>query len=74
MQIGADYYRSRESSWEGVPQPGVVSSRMKLVTDDWQTVSAMTFNDLGRTFPAGKRGIDKAEFLENLPPLDSLET
>jgi hypothetical protein len=74
MQIGADYYRTRDSTWDGVPQPGVAASRMKLVTDEWQSVSAMTFNDVGRTYPAGKRGIDKAEFLENPPPLDLLES
>lgn len=73
MQIGADYYRSRNSTWDGVPQPGVAASRMKLVTDDWQSISAMTFNDVGRTFPEGKRGIDKAEFLKNPPPLHLLE-
>jgi hypothetical protein len=70
MQIGADYYRTPDSNWDGVPQPGVVGSRLKLLTERWQSISAMTFNDVGRTFPPGKRGIDKAEFLENMPPLD----
>ena len=74
MQIGADYYRTPNSTWDGVPQPGVAGSRLKLVTDEWQSVSAMTFNDVGRTFPAGKRGIDKAEFLDNPPPLKLLDS
>lgn len=69
MQIGADYYRSEDIPWAGVPAPAIVSSRFKLVTEKWQPISAMTFNDVGRTEPPGLRGISVDEFLENPPPL-----
>ncbi|MGE0799929.1 MAG: hypothetical protein AB7G13_23190 [Lautropia sp.] len=68
MQIGADYYQSLDFKWDGVPAPAVVSSRLKRLGNGWQAISAMTFNDVGRTDPPGRRGIDKAEFLENPPP------
>ncbi len=70
MQVGADYYRTRETTWDGVPAPAVVSSRLKLISTEWQSISAMTFNDVGRTDPPGSRGISKAEFLDNPPPFD----
>jgi hypothetical protein len=68
MQVGADYYFSKDSTWNGVPAPAVVSSRLKLIKPDWQTISAMTFNDVGRSDPPGERGISRAEFERNPPP------
>ena len=70
MQIGADYYPSREVGWNGVPAPAIVLSRLKLVTREWQPINALTFSDVGRTDPPGKRGISREEFLRNPPPLE----
>ncbi|NLD54116.1 MAG: hypothetical protein GX652_05585 [Burkholderiaceae bacterium] len=70
MQIGADYYQSRDIGWKGVPVPAIVLSRFKYVTREWQPINALTFNDVGRTDPPGDRGISREEFLRNPPPLD----
>jgi hypothetical protein len=70
MQIGADYYQSREITWNGVPAPAIVGSRLKRLTGDWQAVNALTFNNVGRTDPPGDRGISREEFLQNPPPLN----
>jgi hypothetical protein len=67
LQTGADYYYDAAWQWT-VGQPGVGTSRSKLVKNDWQAFNMMTFTDVGLSEPGG--GITEAQFRAAPPPLE----
>jgi hypothetical protein len=65
LHVGADYYPANAPPPEGLPPVGI--SRSKSVTNDWQTFTMTTFNDVGLQEPGG--GISESELRADPPPL-----
>ena len=66
-QVGGDYYIDTATNWPGA-QPAAGVSRAKLVTNEWQSFSMVTFSDVGIQEPGG--GITQAAFRAAPPPLE----
>lgn len=66
MHVGADYYPEDAPQRESLPPVGI--SRSKRLTNEWQTFSMSTINDVGLHEPGG--GISSSEFRANPPPRD----
>ena len=66
LHVGADYYPEDAPYGESLPPVGI--SRAKLVTNEWQSFTMSTLNDVGLQEPGG--GITSSELRSNPPPLD----
>jgi hypothetical protein len=66
VQVGADYYPTNGSAETVLPAVGI--SRAKLLTNDWQSFTMATFNDVGKQEPGG--GVSSREMRANPPPMD----
>lgn len=66
IHVGADYYPDNAPPQQILPPVGI--SRSKLVTNDWQTFTMATLNDVGFQEPGG--GISSDEMRANPPPME----
>lgn len=66
IHVGADYYPDNAPPQQILPPVGI--SRSKLVTNDWQTFTMATLNDVGFQEPGG--GISSEEMRANPPPME----
>lgn len=67
VQVGNDYYQDVATNWRFIV-PSSMTSRSKLVRNQWQAFSATTFSNVGAQEPGG--GITEAAFRAAPPPLE----
>jgi hypothetical protein len=67
INVGADYYIDTSTNWPG-PNAGVGVSRVKRLTNSWQSFSFITVTGVALDDPGG--GSSEAQLRADPPPLD----